>query len=353
MTTRLEYIWLDGHSTPNLRSKSRYLPHTVRELEECPCWGFDGSSTKQAAGEDSDCVLRPVKMYKNPIDEYMSSSYLVLCEVDNVDGTPHVSNTRKPLIHTIDDTLKYDMWFGIEQEYVLEDVGTQRPVGWPENGSYPKPQGEYYCGVGCVNTKAKQLVEEHAKACLDAGLNIHGTNAEVMLGQWEYQLGTEDALDISDDLWISRYLLYVLAENYGLVPNFHPKPIEGDWNGSGAHINFSTQKMREEWDMNMFRDFCGHFGNYAEDMISNYGENNHLRLTGGHETAHIDDYSYGVSDRGCSIRIPHTTANSNGNGYLEDRRPASNIDPYRAINSLVSSTHATEKNMVEVDYKVV
>ena len=343
--TRLEYIWLDGHEEQNLRSKARFVDHPIRSVEDCPCWGFDGSSTEQAKGNHSDCILRPVKMYKNPLNEFSGSSYLVLCEVDNMDGTPHRTNHRRKLIDLVDETAKYDMWFGIEQEYVMIDTNTAWPVGWPAGRSYPRPQGDYYCGVGDNNIKLERLVNEHAEACINADINIHGTNAEVMLSQCEYQIGTEDAVNISDDLWITRYLLYKISAFYGVTPMFHPKPVKGDWNGSGAHINFSTREMREEWCMEDLHDFCSKMGEYANEMIVTYGKDNDLRLTGKHETAHIDDYSYGVSDRGSSIRIPYSVAAAGGRGYLEDRRPAANMNPYLAVASLVKYTSSVVEKM--------
>lgn len=350
MTTRLEYIWLDGYTTPNLRCKSKYIETPIRTIEECPHWSFDGSSTKQAIGSDSDCVLRPVKLYKNPLEQYHSESYLVLCEVENTDEIPHETNTRSKLRELVHEKEQHEMWFGIEQEYVFADTQSNRLSGWPKEG-YPLPQGEYYCGVGAQRAVLEHIVNQHSKACLDAGLPLEGTNAEVMLSQWEYQLGTKDAIDISDDLWISRYLLYKISAEYDILPCFWPKPVKGDWNGTGAHINFSTQKMRDEWDTEDFNAFCDHLGEYHNEMIERYGEDNDTRLTGQHETAHIDDYSYGKSDRGCSIRIPYA-AYSGGVGYLEDRRPAGNIDPYTAIGALVEFTTICEKKLVQVNYKI-
>tara|TARA_Y100001963_G_scaffold103782_1_gene142922 strand:- start:9067 stop:10128 length:1062 start_codon:yes stop_codon:yes gene_type:complete len=353
MSVKVEYVWLDGHSTPNLRSKSRFFSHPIREIEDIPCWGFDGSSTEQAIGSDSDCVLRPVRLYNNPIEEYHSESYIVLCEVDNVDGTPHESNFRRKLQNILQETEQYDMLFGIEQEYVFVDSVSGRVAGWPsDSNTYPRPQGEYYCGVGANANSYEDIVNQHAKVLVDMDISLHGINAEVMLGQWEYQLGTRDAIDICDELWISRFMLYKVASRFGMYPEFHPKPVQGDWNGSGAHINFSTLGMRESWELPDFHKFCEVFGEYSKEMVESYGEHNDLRLTGKHETAHINDYSYGVSDRGCSIRIPYVTV-ATGKGYLEDRRPASNIDPYRAVGSLVQCTTKCERKIIEVDYKVV
>ncbi len=218
------------------------------------------------------------------------------------------------------------MWFGFEQEYVL--TLNSLPLGFPDNG-YPRPQGPYYCSVGTENAAGRDLVEEHLDACLDAGLQITGINAEVMVGQWEFQCFGMGAKKACDDLILSRYLLHRVAENYGVVVEFHPKPVKGDWNGSGMHTNFSNKAMREVGGRDLMTRILETFEKYHEDHIAVYGAENEQRLTGLHETQSIDKFSYGVSDRGASIRIPVSTASQGWKGYLEDRRPASNADPYK------------------------
>jgi glutamine synthetase len=337
---KLEYLWLDGHETPNIRSKTRYINLDTGEgflkIDQIPEWGFDGSSTEQASGDSSDCVLKPVSLFNNTVDTTVgSNSYIVMCEVYNVDGTPHESNTRAELIRQMesidDDRPNGDFWFGIEQEYTLIDTSTGRPYGWPDTG-YPEPQGRYYCGVGGDVVKMRDLVHEHAMCCISAGIPLCGTNAEVMLSQWEYQIGPSDPVKICDYLWVSRFMLEVLAEMKGVGVSLKPKHVEGDWNGSGAHINFSTKHMRENTeDEEYIESVCTLLEAYHNHHIKNYGVGNENRLTGKHETQRIDKFSYGKSDRGASIRIP-----SKG-GYLEDRRPASNMDPYKAVRCLVES----------------
>lgn len=244
-----------------------------------------------------------------------------MCEVMNPDGTPHESNTRS-LIGVEDEGI----WFGFEQEYTIMKNG--KPLGFPKNG-YPSPQGKYYCGVGSTNVNGRDFVEEHLDLCMKAGLEITGTNAEVLLGQWEYQVLSKGKLRAGDDLWMSRYILYRLSEKYGYQIEFHPKPVLGDWNGSGLHCNFSDVKMRygsEEYFDAIFESFKKRH----QLHIDNYGSSNNLRLTGKHETQSIDTFSWGVSDRGASIRVPLQTDKLK-KGYLEDRRPASNGDPYRIV----------------------
>ena len=226
-----------------------------------------------------------------------------------------------------------EWWFGFEQEYFFTDMNGE-PLGW-EDGT-PRPQGDYYCGVGATNVKGREISEVHLEACLAAGIEITGTNAEVALGQWEYQCFGK-GIKAADDLWVSRYLLYKIAEDYEVGVNIHPKPKTGDWNGSGMHTNFSNDEMRNNGSEKLYHSLCDKLGEAHEDGINAYGSDNDMRLTGLHETQSIDQFSYGVSDRGASIRIPIYTVENNWNGYLEDRRPASNADPYRIVQHIVGT----------------
>lgn len=323
MQIKAEYIWLDGQQpTASLRSKTKILPHPVRSLYEIPDWGFDGSSTMQAEGHLSDCQLKPVFFAPDPIRG--QEHVLVLCEVLEADGHVHRTNTRAYLREMSERYANLESWFGIEQEYTLFKAG--RPLGFPETG-FPGPQGPYYCGVGSENIYGRELIEDHLEACLSAGIVVAGINAEVMPGQWEFQVGPLGPLAAADQLWLARWLLHRLGEKYGITVSFSPKPVQGDWNGAGAHTNFSTRVMREPGGLNFVQAACEKLKGYHLDHIQVYGADNHLRLTGKHETARIDEFRYGISDRGASVRIPMFTAN-NGAGYLEDRRPAANMDPY-------------------------
>jgi len=297
-------------------------------VAECPMWSFDGSSTLQADGGDSDCLLKPVAIYPDP-DRI--NGYLVMCEVLNADGTPHESNGRA----TIDDD-DDDFWFGFEQEYFLWDPETKLPLGFPRDQT---PQGQFYCSVGGANAFGREIIEDHLNQCLEAGLNVEGINAEVAAGQWEYQIFAKGARDAGDQIWVSRYLAERNAEKYGLTIDWHPKPLgDTDWNGSGMHANFSNTAMRESGDEAVFTKICEAFGKNIKEHIDVYGADNHMRLTGKHETQSIHEFSYGVSDRGASIRIPIGTIEDGWKGRLEDRRPASNGDPYKIAAVIITTT---------------
>ena len=327
--SKLEYIWLDGFEpTQSMRSKTMIRRNFSGTLEECPMWSFDGSSTLQAEGGDSDCLLKPAFICEDP-DRI--NGYLVMCEVLNADGTPHESNGRA----TIDDD-DDDFWFGFEQEYFLWDPETKLPLGFPRDQT---PQGQFYCSVGGANAFGRDIIEDHLNQCLEAGLNVEGINAEVAAGQWEYQIFAKGARDAGDQIWVSRYLAERNAEKYGLTIDWHPKPLgDTDWNGSGMHANFSNTAMRESGDEAVFTKICEAFGKNIKKHIDVYGADNHMRLTGKHETQSIDEFSYGVSDRGASIRIPIGTIEDGWKGRLEDRRPASNGDPYKIAAVIISTT---------------
>ena len=328
-TAKLEYIWLDGYiPTQNMRSKTKMLKDFDGKLESCPVWAFDGSSTKQAEGGSSDCLLKPVAIFPDPVRK---NGYLIMSEVLSADGTPHPSNARA----SIDDD--DDFWFGFEQEYFLMDTKTDLPLGFPRGG-FPGPQGKYYCSVGGRYTWGRDIVEEHADLCIEAGLNFEGINQEVAPGQWEFQLFAKGAKRAGDEIWIARYLLDRLTEKHGYYIEYHPKPVKGDWNGSGMHANFSNGAMRDVGGKELFDNICEAFGRNIEKHMSVYGAHNEERLTGLHETQSIDQFSYGVSDRGASIRVPATVPTDGWVGRLEDRRPASNGDPYKIGAVIISTT---------------
>jgi glutamine synthetase len=327
MAIKAEYIWVDGtEPTAKLRSKTKILEDGTKDL---PIWGFDGSSTNQAPGDKSDCVLRPVFSCPDPIRG--GDNILVMAEVLYIDMTPHETNTRAKCATVAEKYGSHEPIFGIEQEYTFFKDG--RPYGFPFGG-YPAPQGGYYCGVGADEVYGRDVVEAHMDACLAAGLHLSGINAEVMPGQWEFQIGPVAAPQVADELWIARWLLYRIAEDFDVSATLDPKPVKGDWNGAGAHTNFSTKEMREGYDAVIAA--CEALSKVRQEHIDVYGAGIEERLTGLHETAPWTEYHYGVSDRGASVRIPWQVE-VDKKGYIEDRRPNANCDPYQTTAILIET----------------
>jgi len=325
----VEYIWIDGAGA--LRSKTRVLS----DLENIPNWNYDGSSTGQANSNNSEIILKPCAVFKNTI--HPDEITLVLCETYENDELPTQSNHRNNACKLFNKNKESEPWFGLEQEYFLIDLNTNLPLGFTEANK----QGQYYCSVGVDNAFGRGLVERHAKLCLEYGIKLSGVNAEVAPGQWEFQIGPCVGIEAGDHLWVARYLLYYLSEKFRVRINIEPKPIKGDWNGSGCHTNYSTKNMREgSGDKNGL-----HYINDAIEKLSKkhsshmavYGLHNETRMTGEHETADYNVFTNGVANRGASVRIGNDTL-KNKQGYFEDRRPGSNCDPYLVISKIFETT---------------
>lgn len=339
-----EYIWLDGaRPTRQLRSKTRMLGlETVDSLKDFPEWGFDGSSTWQAHGSYSDCILKPAYFCRNPLRKTPGNHYLVVCEVYESDGKPHQTNTRHELAELLRKAEGQNPWIGFEQEYTLFDY--TRPLGWPDKGGFPEPQGPFYCGLGSNRVFGRDIIEEHMEACRQANIAFFGINAEVMPGQWEFQVGYRgienekcDPLTIADQTWLARYLLIRVAEEYNVIVSFSNKPMDGDWNGAGMHTNFSTKDTRDKTKgLDTISASIERLKKNHNNHIRAYGYGLDERLTGLHETCHIGQFKSGVSDRGASVRVPLTVSNE-GCGYFEDRRPGANADPYEVASRLVET----------------
>ena len=333
MAIKAEYIWVDGtEPTKKLRSKTKILPGPVKDLKSLPEWGFDGSSTNQAEGHASDCIIKPVFYCPDPVRG--GDNVLVMTEVFSADGKPNATNSRALLREVAEKYAAHEPLFGMEQEYTF--FKGNRPLGWPEQG-YPAPQGPFYCGVGADEVFGRPIVERHMDACLSAGLKFAGINAEVMPGQWEFQIGPAGALEVGDHLNLARWLLFRVGEDFGVNASLDPKPVKGDWNGAGCHTNYSTKAMREEGGIKVILAACEKFRGRADLHIANYGHGIEERLTGKHETASYKTFLYGVGNRGASIRIP-LHCDQAGKGYLEDRRPCANIDPYVVALLIVETT---------------
>ena len=325
MKNIIEYIWLDGNG--NLRSKTRIISsyYEICKADSCSNWNYDGSSTNQANGNDSEVILKPKAIYNDPFRGQYSK--LLLCDTYLPNMEPHATNTRIKAVELFNRGKGLKPMFGIEQEFFISKNG--KTIGFVNNSGEtlePKAQGNYYCGIGGENAIERDLVEEAFQNCLTAGLSVTGMNSEVAPSQWEIQI-CDYGIDVCDQLYIMRYILDRTFEKKGYAINIHPKPVKGDWNGSGCHVNFSTEKMRQSKGYDIIKEAITKLSKKHEYHMERYGEGNNERMTGDHETASYDKFSFGVANRGASVRIPRSTLDEN-KGYFEDRRPASNMDPY-------------------------
>ena len=327
----LEYIWLDSKN--NLRYKTKEMDLQTISIDNLPIWNYDGSSTGQALGSDSEVFLKPTVIFNDPF-RTEHKSYLVWCDMLNKNMAPLTNSTRCQVIDIFTKFKDEEPWFGIEQEYFIMNPVNNLPIGFTSNEKMEQ-QGKYYCSVGSDRSFGREIVEKHLNYCLKAGIKICGVNGEVAPGQWEYQIGPCVGIDAGDHVWMSRYILNRVAEQYGYNISYHPKPlgIKNDWNGSGCHTNFSTKKMREPNGINDINLALNRLSKVHSLHMDNYGDDNILRMSGRHETSSYNVFTVGRANRGASIRIPNMVL-KDGCGYFEDRRPASNCDPY-VVTSLI------------------
>lgn len=331
-----EYIWIDAKG--RTRSKARTLKESEYRVEfvnSFPEWNYDGSSTGQASGDNSEVIIKPVAVFRDPFRK-LDEDLLVLCDTYDSKDVPLPTNHRSPAdVSVFEMVLEEKPWFGLEQEYTLFSLETELPLGWPSKGN-PKPQGPYYCGVGADRIYGREIVNQHYRACLDAGVKISGVNGEVMPGQWEFQIGPCEGIQAGDHMTVARYLLHRICEQHGCIASFDPKPMKGDWNGSGCHTNFSTKSMRVgETGRKAISEAIDKLQDAHMEHISVYGSNDE-RLSGKHETSKKEEFRWGVADRGASIRIPRHV-DAQGYGYIEDRRPASDCCPYE-VTAIIAKT---------------
>jgi glutamine synthetase len=330
--TMVEYVWIGGSS--ELRSKTRVMHKEVNTVDDLSQWNYDGSSTGQAEGHASEIILIPGALFNDPIRG--APHKMVMCETQLPTGEPALNNNRHFAKKLFDQALEEEPWFGLEQEYFIMD-STNQPLGYSED----KKQGQFYCSAGSANAYGRQLVEDHLSACIDAGINISGVNAEVAAGQWEYQIGPCVGIEQGDHLWMARYLMERLSEKYGVSINIEPKPLAGDWNGSGCHANYSTKNMREgtkdKTGLEYIHEAVEKLSAKHMEHMDIYGKDNDQRLSGAHETSPYDEFSVGVGNRGSSVRIGNEAINDK-KGYFEDRRPGSNCDPYLVSGMLFKTT---------------
>ncbi|KAG5511167.1 hypothetical protein JKF63_07109 [Porcisia hertigi] len=351
-TVRVTYIWIScKNSHHDIRSKDRtmYLSQdeVARPPKELlangifPVWNFDGSSTAQAKGSDTEILLKPVNAFPCFLPRWSSKIpwILVLAECYLPSGKPTTDNSRAIAREVFEQRPDEHPWFGLEQEYIIMGC-EKRPLGWPSHG-FPAPQGPYYCSTGASTAWGRKYCDQHYEVCLEMGLNVSGTNAEVTPGQWEFQVGPCEGLESGDQLIVARWVLLRLLEKDGLDANFDAKLIQGDWNGSGLHTNFSTESTRAEGGLDVIYEYIERLRNSVSKDIVFYGAENDQRLTGKHETSMVSEFSAGVGTRGTSIRIPNAVA-SEKRGYMEDRRPAGDADPYLVTSRLFGSSLGLE-----------
>lgn len=353
-TTVIEYVWIGGKG--ELRSKikvineyytyndicdtkSRYINNSkiIPYYREKFKWNYDGSSTEQANGDDSEITLNPVRIFYNPDNYDYANSFILLCDTYCSNGEPAKCNNRKLAKEIFDKDLSQKPWFGLEQEYFLMDPYTRKPICFDDTTK----QGQFYCSVGYNNTFGRDIAEEHLQKCITAGIKITGINAEVAPGQWEFQIGICEGIEAGDHMIVARYLLEKITENYDVYVDYEPKPIEGDWNGSGCHTNYSTLKMREGCEnktgLKYIQEAIDKLSLKHDEHMAVYGTGNEKRMTGKHETASYDKFSHGIANRGASVRIGNETY-KNEKGYFEDRRPSSNCDPYLVTSKIFETT---------------
>ena len=328
--TVCEYIWLDGRG--GLRSKTRVLALPLdfhpSSPDLLPIWNYDGSSTEQANPDgNTEVLLKPVFSCLDPLRPDINA-IIVLCETfETSEGEPLPTNYRNiwsrnaQTVTCTTNSTSCEPWFGIEQEYTIFFTGAAG------KGPITNAGGQHYCGTS-IDIRERSIVEEHFMACLDAGLTVSGINAEVATRQWEFQIGPVLGVAAADQTYVARFLLERIAEKYDAWISYHPK-LAPDANGQGCHINFSTKQMRETGGIDVIMASMEKLRDKHKEHISIYGEHNHLRLTGHHETSSMDTFSYGKGTRNTSIRIPNQTV-KDGCGYFEDRRPAANVELYGA-----------------------
>lgn len=326
MSKIAEYFWLGGKN--EFRSKIKI----IRNYSDIIDWDYDGSSTMQADGDNSEVILKPKAIFINP---FYQNGYLVLCGTYNSNGIPLQNNHRDWAENIFNNNLKEQPWYGLEQEYFIIDPNTNNPIGFNSD----KTQGQFYCSVGCLNAFGRNIVDEHLDKCLTAGLTISGINAEVAVGQWEFQIGPVEGIKAGDELFTARYILERIAEKHNVLINYEPK-LFNNWNGSGCHTNFSTLKMREDNGINEIYQAIEKLKLKHNEHMDVYGENNQKRLTGIHETSSFENFNCGVANRGASIRIGNKTI-ADKKGYFEDRRPAANMNPYLVTAKIFETVTST------------
>lgn len=339
MKTCVEYFWVTAKNDAVSKTKIVDFPTKPTVPSDFPAFYADASSVFGVPFADlglydpatnADCKLHPVRMAPFPFRSgYPGGSYLVLCEVLNhQDDTPHPTNTRAALRAVMKEVAAQEPWIGIEQEYRLWAV---------EKGDAGDTLNELTTGQG------QRFVDEHMLACVQAGIPFVGSNREALTDCWEFQVGGPgvDPLMAADQLWMARWLLYRVAETSGLAVDLDPAPAVGFWNGLSTHTNFSTKAMRTpKGGYAHIIAACEALKGAVDKHLAVYGEPEFSRRVAEHRPVSVPcrftEFSYGVADRLASVRIPGHVA-VRGHGYIEDRRPCVDADPYEVAKALLET----------------
>lgn len=332
------YVFVDG-TLERTRCKTRTLDFEPKSAEECPEWTFCALASYQwpDAGPKSEAYLSPVALFRDPF--LKGRNKLVLCEVLQHDRSPMKTNTRRSCLNAMNKAKDQQPWFGIEQEYVVTEKDGH-PVDWPRDAKHKiKALGPYCYGVGADVTSGRYISDAHYKACTYAGVKMAGTNCEGVLSQWEYQVGPLEGVDAADHLWMSRYILDRVAEDFGVLVSLDPMPYPpGNWLGSAMHTNFSTKAMRSDGGVSAIRAAIEKLKSNADADLAKYDtarvKRNKLRVGSGMYTTPLEQFTADECSKEVSVRIPRTVVDA-GKGYLEERRPGGNADPYTVCETIV------------------
>uniref|UniRef100_A0A914DZH4 glutamine synthetase n=1 Tax=Acrobeloides nanus TaxID=290746 RepID=A0A914DZH4_9BILA len=331
---KVEYVWINV-SGQTFQSKTRTLDFEPKTLSDVPMWTCVYDPVKET-------YLKPVGLYNDPFR--LAPHKIVFCETLEKDMNPSFFNSRQRCNEVMEAAKDQHPWFGMEQEYTL--LGADKhPLGWPKDG-FPAPQvnaeglAVYQMASGTGTVMGRKISECHYAACLYAGLSIAGTNAEELLSEWEYQIGPVEGIHLGDQVWMSRFLLYRVAEQFDVIVTFNPKIAAGDWSGAGCHCNFSTEKMRQPGGLKVILEACEKLSKAHKEHLAYYdaaqGKDNARRMIGRSTAPPLEECVVGIMNRTASIRVP-LMVEQNGCGYLEDRRPAANCDPYLVTEAIVKT----------------
>jgi glutamine synthetase len=311
-----EYVWLDGKG--QTRSKCKTMDKTPSGCDDCTIWTFNGACTDQAEAVSSDVYLVPRKVFTDPIRG--APHVLVVCECITQAMEPAKGNFRAECAEVMEKFANSDPWFGLEQEYVLmDDQGTPLTVA----------AGDNYCGRGALSLPKymREIMGDHYAQCLSAGIKISGMNCESGRAQAEFQIGPCKGLNAGDHMIAARHTLHKCANRYRCAVSFkgYHSDIEVP---SGMHVNFSSRETRGDGGLIIIEKVCRALGRRMKEAIGVYGGENAERLCGKKDTSEMNSFSFAIADRTASIRIPRSVGIV-AKGYLEDRRPSANSDPYR------------------------